>query len=366
MKLNVLKGAAIVHALYLIAATTPVAAHENDATAPHALDHAPIGVMGDHRHKKGEWMLSYRYMNMEMDGSSNGTNSLSPETIATTVPNRFFGMPGQPPTLRVVPTRMTMEMHMVGAMYGLTDRITLAGMTSYIRKEMDHTTFQGGTGTNVLGEFTTEAEGIGDTMLTAIIGIDDGSNPRRQMNVNLGMSLPTGSNEETGQILTPTGATPLPRLPYPMQLGTGTFDFLPAVTYFDRQGKIGWGGQVKARLPLGNNEEGYKFGERLEATAWLAYEPAYWISFSGRLKGMSQGTVRGIDPAIIAPVQTADPDNQGGDTVEAAFGVNLVGQTGVIKGHRLALELALPFYRNLNGPQLETDSTLTIGWQKAF
>lgn len=361
-----LLNAAALTAVILNFGLSTASAHENDKTASHAMDHAPIGVMSDHRHKKGEWMLSYRYMNMDMEGSRDGTNSLSPETIATTAPNRFFGAQGQPPTLRVVPTRMTMDMHMVGAMYGLTDRITLAGMTSYVRKEMDHTTFQGGRGTNVLGEFTTEAEGLGDSMLTAIIGIDDGSNPARQFNVNLGVSLPTGSNEKTDQILTPTGAMPSPRLPYPMQLGTGTFDFLPAVTYFQRQGKIGWGGQAKARLPLGNNEEGYKFGERVEATAWLAYEPVYWVSFSSRIKGMSQGAISGIDPVIIAPVQTADPDNQGGETIEAAFGINLAGQTGIVRGHRLAFEIALPLYRNLNGPQLEMDSAFTVGWQKAF
>jgi len=28
--------------------------------------HAPIGVMGEHTHKAGEWMLSYRYRNMFM------------------------------------------------------------------------------------------------------------------------------------------------------------------------------------------------------------------------------------------------------------------------------------------------------------
>ena len=30
--------------------------------------HAPIGVMGDHLHKQGEIMVSYRYMQMEMAG----------------------------------------------------------------------------------------------------------------------------------------------------------------------------------------------------------------------------------------------------------------------------------------------------------
>ena len=31
--------------------------------------HAPISVMGDHTHGEGEWMLSYRYMTMDMEGA---------------------------------------------------------------------------------------------------------------------------------------------------------------------------------------------------------------------------------------------------------------------------------------------------------
>lgn len=303
---------------------------------------------------------------MNMDGSRDGTNSLTPENIATSVPNRFANIPGQPPTLRVVPTDMQMDMHMLGGMYGLTDRVTVMAMTSLVRNEMNHLTFQGGMGTTVLGSFQTRASGFGDSTIGAIIGLDDGSKAGRQVNLNLGISLPTGSNTQTDEVLTPMGGTPTLRLPYPMQLGTGTFDFKPGVTYFERSGKIGWGTQASARIPLGQNSEGYKYGSRFEGTAWLAYEPKYWMSISGRLKGVTQGNIDGIDPEIIAPVQTADPDNFGGETVQALIGLNLAGQKGGLKGHRLALEYGVPLYRNLNGPQLETDSVLTVGWQKAF
>lgn len=36
--------------------------------------HAPIGVMGDHQHGKGELMFSYRYMTMSMHGNRKGTD----------------------------------------------------------------------------------------------------------------------------------------------------------------------------------------------------------------------------------------------------------------------------------------------------
>lgn len=39
-------------------------AQDNLWTANRPDGHAPIGIMGDHYHKKGEWMLSYRMMTM--------------------------------------------------------------------------------------------------------------------------------------------------------------------------------------------------------------------------------------------------------------------------------------------------------------
>ena len=38
--------------------------------------HAPIGVMGDHMHKKGEYMMSYRYMTMNMGGLLDGGDDI--------------------------------------------------------------------------------------------------------------------------------------------------------------------------------------------------------------------------------------------------------------------------------------------------
>ena len=341
--------------------------HDAGARNDHAHTHdLPIGVMMGHRHKKGEVMLSYRYMNMEMDGSRVGTNSISPEDTATSIANPFFGQAGQPPTLRVVPTRMKMEMHMAGAMYGLTDRVTLMAMGSYADKEMDHTTFAGGMGTDVLGNFTTRSSGFGDTTLGAIIGLDDGRKNHRQINLGLAVSLPTGSISETDQILTPTGVTPSPRLPYPMQLGSGSFDFKPSLVGFDQFGKWSIGGQAMANIRLERNSADYSLGDIYEATSWLAYHAATSVSVSGRIKARTQGTIRGQDALIAAPVQTADPNNQGGDVVEILGGINYVSPSGLFKGHRLAAEFGIPLYRNLNGPQLETDFMFTLGWQKAF
>ena len=327
--------------------------------------HASIGVMGDHMHAKGEWMLSYRYMRMEMKDNLDGSSSISPEEIVTTVANPFFGQPMQPPTLRVVPTEMTMDMHMFGAMYAPTDWLTLMLMGSYIKKDMDHLTFMGPVGTTVLGGFTTRSSGFGDTKVGGLIRLHE--DDIHHFHLNAGLSLPTGSLTEKDDVLAPTGATPTLRLPYPMQLGSGTFDLLPGITYTAKSGNAGWGAQYSAVIRLEDeNNEAYSLGDEHRLTAWGSYLWKSWISTSARLAGQTIDKIDGQDPDIVAPVQTADPNNQGGERVDILLGVNLIGQTGTIAGHRVAFEFGVPIYEHLNGPQLETDWTFTIGYQKAF
>lgn len=323
-------------------------------------DHAPIGVMGDHLHKKGEWMLSYRFMTMDMEDNLRGSNNLSPEEIVSSTPNRFANPPMMPPRLRVVPTQMTTEMHMLGLMYAPSDQVTLMAMLNYIDKDMQHITFQGPMGTQRLGNFTTHTSGIGDTKVAALVGLYD--SPQHKLHLNIGMSLPTGSIDETGEILTPMNTRPSPRLPYPMQLGSGTYDFEPRLTYRGYQQQWGWGAQFKALLRLGENDEGYSLGNQTRLTAWGSYRFTDTISASLRLSYQDSDRIDGIDPNIVAPVQTADPDNQGGERVDLGVGVNYLHPNG----HRLALEYETVLDQDLNGVQLEMQSMLNLGYQYAF
>ncbi len=331
----------------------------------HANSKAPIGVMGDHMHHKGGWMVSYRYMRMEMKGNRDGSSDLSPAEIATTVANPFFGQPMQPPTLRVVPTQMTMDMHMFGMMYAPTDWLTLMLMGSYLKKDMDHLTFMGPVGTSVRGGFTTRSSGFGDTKLSGLIRLYD--DDMHHFHFNVGMSFPTGSITETDDVLTPTGATPTVTLPYPMQLGSGTFDFLPGITYTGKSGRMGWGAQYSGVIRLEDeNHEDYSLGDEHRITAWGSYLWKPWISTSARIAGQTIDKIDGQNPDIVAPVQTADPNNQGGERVDFLLGVNLSGNSFGLNGHRLALEFGAPIYQHLNGPQLETDWVVTAGYQFAF
>ncbi|MGB1539404.1 MAG: hypothetical protein ACPG80_00440 [Rickettsiales bacterium] len=60
--------------------SSPAAAHSEGLTG-RADAHAPIGVMRDHTHKKGEAMFSYRYSIMRMEGMRSGTTNLSTSDV---------------------------------------------------------------------------------------------------------------------------------------------------------------------------------------------------------------------------------------------------------------------------------------------
>ncbi|NBB94035.1 MAG: transporter [Gammaproteobacteria bacterium] len=323
-------------------------------------DHAPIGVMGDHFHDAGEWMFSYRFMRMDMAGNRRGTDGVDADTIVTSEPNRFFGNPMQPPTLRVVPTEMTMDMHMLGAMYAPSDRVTLMFMTHYLVNEMDHLTYAGPSGTDVLGGFTTRSEGLGDSSVSALVRLREDGQSR--LHATLGVSIPTGSNTETDDILTPMGMRPTVRLPYPMQLGSGTWDPIVGLTWSGFADRSSYGVQWRSTFRLSDNDEGYHLGDEHRLTGWWAWRLAEPVSVSLRLQGYRRGDISGMDPAIMAPVQTADPDRQGIERLSVGAGLNW----SLPAGNRLALEFMQPLHQDLDGPQLETDWQLGLGWQWAF
>lgn len=307
--------------------------------------HAPIGVMGDHVHSAGEFMFSYRFMRMQMEDSRVGTETVSSAEIFDQYP------------FMVVPTEMPMDMHMVGAMYAPTDWLTLMGMGSFLSNSMDHVTRMG-------GSFETSSSGIGDTKLSALIPfLTEG--PYRA-HFTAGVSIPTGSIDETD--VTPASAPNEARLPYPMQIGSGTWDLLPAVTLLGMTERGSWGVQVRGTVRLGENDRGYAFGNRVDYTGWLAYRLGDRFSASARLAYSDWGDIDGADPAYMNPnmVQTVRTDLQAGRMITIPLGVNYSFPRGALSGHRLLVEFALPVYQDLDGPQMERQWNLTVGWQKSF
>lgn len=320
--------------------------------------HAPIGVMAEHTHNAGEWMVSFRYMRMEMNQNYMGDSEISDRQVITPT-----AMGGE--GFLVTPTSMTTEMFMGGLMYAPTNEITLMAMVPYIVKEMDHLRRDGFT-------FTTKTEGVGDTKFGAMYKFFDAH--RQRLHIGLFGSAPTGSIDETDGTPRP-GSTTLfeSQLPYPMQLGSGTWDFLPSLTYLGQCDHFSWGAQVMGTIRGGKNENGYSLGDKFEGTAWFAWLIQEWISTSVRVSGTTWGNISGRDDTLMIPatvIPTADPTRRAGQRIDVGLGLNLYAPAswgwGWATGNRIAVEVELPVYQRLAGPQLGSDYMVTAGWQYSW
>ena len=156
--------------------------------------------------------------------------------------------------------------------------------------------------------------------------------------------------------------TPTVRLPYPMQLGSGSYDPIVGLSFSGHRTQLGWGGQWRSILRTSSNDDDYQLGDEHRVTAWLSYLFSGAISGSTRLEYFKRENISGQDPAIMGPVQTADPARQQAERLDVALGLNFLAKSG----WRLGLEYTMPVEQRLKGPQLETDDQLMLGLQKAF
>ncbi|MED5388848.1 MAG: transporter [Pseudomonadota bacterium] len=320
--------------------------------------HAPISVMGDHTHGKGEWMLSYRYMGMAMSGAKSGSESLSTNEAFDEIPG--MGMT----TMKALPHEMTMHMHMFGAMYAPTETLTLMAMLPYSTNAMTTKTRMTMMMNTMNDEFDTETSGIGDASIGGLYQFFDRDGYRLHLNLVLG--LPTGSIEEEDVV--PMQGKEV-QLPYPMQLGSGSYEARPGITLNKQFASWSWGAQISASIALDENDQGYKLGSRRYLTAWAARPLAPWASVSLAAYKSWWSDIHGVaEDLTISPRMNpaADPDSKGGQRLDVGLGINLLGRQGVMKGHRLAVEYKAPVHQSLHGVQMETDATFTVGWQKAF
>lgn len=317
--------------------------HGDSSWLARADAHAPIGVMGEHMHKAGEFMASYRFMIMKMDTNRDGTNSLTTQEVF----DRGY---------MITPLDMTMEMHMFGFMYAPTDWVTLMAMLPYVTKTMDHEMRNG-------LQFTTDSEGLGDVTVASLWRLFE--DEMHHLHFNFGLRIPTGRIARKDD----TPAAQNSTLPFPMQIGSGTPDLLPGLTYVGHSDAFSWGSQLMGTYRMGKNYRGWASSDRVDFTAWTAYPWTEWLSTSVRFGVHWWSNYRGDESAPPPPgmVPTADPDLRGGTDIDILGGLNFYVPLGKFLGkHRFAIEGGAPVYQDLDGPQLERNFTITLGWQKAF
>lgn len=318
---------------------------------------APLGVMTDHIHNKGTWMLTYTYENTLLQGNNIGTAKASDNEVYK--------------NYMMAPETMSMQMHMVMAMYGVTDKLTVMAMGGYMANNMSMNMSSAGMTmpgmVMPLGSMSMQSTSSGITD-TKVYGLYNFSNNTDQRIIgSLAISIPTGSNNATGTTMLGDNQ----RLAYDMQLGTGSYSIDPDITYARKYGLFYWGADAGADIKLNYNSLGYKDGNIYHATAWAGYRFLPFLSATFRAEDVHTNTISGYDPIINNPIyQENDPTtrtgNYGGECINTYVGLNFYLMKPVLDHFRIMAEYGVPVYQNLNGTQMALKSNLLAGLQYSF
>jgi hypothetical protein len=257
----------------------------------------------------------------------------------------------------VAPQKMCMNMYMLGVMYAPSDKLTLLLMQNFVKNDMDLKAKMMMNGMTIFRDFATSSVGFGDLKLGALYSIYNKENTSIHLNTTL--NLPVGN-------ITKKDDTPMmqdAKLPYAMQLGSGTFDITLGATYKGNTENISWGIQPLFTFRTGKNSEAYRFGNAQQVNFWGAYKLANWISVSGRFLAIYQEKIVGIASALNPMmVTTADTNNYGGEKVKSFLGFNFMfNQNSTLKNLRVSIEAGAPIYENYKGVQMDEDISLQIG-----
>jgi nitrous oxide reductase accessory protein NosL len=317
--------------------------HDHSGPGGALMSNPATGVDIYHTHPAGSWMVNYKFMHMVMNGLRDGTSDVAATSVTP--------QGSQPYGYMMAPTSMTMNMNMLMLMYGLTDRLTLMATVTYQEKSMDMV-MNMGMGNRPMSTMSTR--GIGDSELRAIYQIS------KEWNGSLGVSLPTGNIDQN---FTTMGMQF--RAPYDMQLGSGTYDLIPALTYsaLSDDKNWNWGAQASYAFHLGENQNDYTLGDIFNLTAWLrrAFGPATaWFriayNYTDRIHGSDPEIAKLLDPVMGASTPDADPKNYGGQRIDG-----FIGASYAIGPVSIGAEAGIPFYQYMNGLQLKNDWYLTAG-----
>jgi Protein of unknown function (DUF3570) len=343
--------------------------------------HAPAGVMFDHMlPKAGDFMVGYRYMyGSQGDPMLHGNNPVSDQAIVANGcgPNPCF----------LTPDSMTMNMHMLDIMYAPTDWLTLMLMPQFMDMNMSMRGLDGAPGENIadnnvgnpldtngtplaIGQHIPhhiqnghETGGIGDVSMYAMFKLFD--NGTHHVHITPGFSAPTGDvNIQLQRNHKVDGGF----IHYGMQLGSGTWDFKPSLTYTGHIDQFSWGAQANGTVRMeGQNESGYALGDLFQATAWGSYSLTDWLTASVRGVYTLQGRIKGQFNDQINQFGPMDyPTNYGGKYWDVGFGLSAVVPSGDLAGNRVSVEWLQPVEDDVNGYQLERDGALSATWSVAF
>lgn len=316
----------------------------------------PAGVMYGHMMETpGDFMVGYRYNYTNQTGDMrHGSHAVNDSSL--------LHLACGSDECATRPTEMRMNMHMLDLMYAPTDWLNLMLMPQIMDMKMTMSDIPESSVENEHGSVHSSGD-LGDTIMAALIKVVDVSD--QHAHLGLGFSAPTGKTDVTvdGQ-----DASSSDLQDYGMQLGSGTWDFRPSLTYTGVFEDWSWGAQISGIVRMQDeNRMGYALGDAFQSTAWGSYKVLDWLSTSIRGVYSEQGAIKGQfnrPHTLNSPVDYTS--NYGGHYWDVGFGLNVTVPEGPLSGHNLSVEWVQPVADNYNGYQLEREGSLNATWTFAF
>lgn len=301
---------------------------------------APAGIVLGRTHRLGEVQVSAYAERLRYEGLRRMTTRVS------TADAFALGY-------SIEPLELDDDQVTVAGELGLGERLSVLASLPYHQKWM-HLEVDGGP------TFQTRSQGLGDLLVTGLLRVVDDQD--QTLTLALGLSLPTGSIEQRHDV----PGTPRAKLPYAMQLGSGTFDFLPSATYEGRDGPWSFGAQGQMRWHTDVNDEGYRLGNWLRMDGWLGRDVGLFTAL-GHLRATTWDNIEGRDPELDRSESTLnEPLLQAGTRLDASVGFEYHDAQPGAGNTALSFEIGIPLLQTLDGPQLERDWSARIGWRLAF
>ncbi|PCI53129.1 MAG: hypothetical protein COB36_13605 [Alphaproteobacteria bacterium] len=306
---------------------------------------------GDKKSRKS-WKFDYSYHRLSIGGYKIGTKDVSFDDVLFT--------PGETRTGQnypVVPTFITQEVHGFSASYALSEQTALSILVPYILQATDHISILPG-----FDNFLLKSEGIGDIAFNA--SHQKHINTKAILKFSAGVRIPVGSINNTGD--TPrNGIGTLERLPYTMQIGSGTFDTAFALQYVCVEDELTYGATINSVVRTGKNKNDYRLGNNIGVGLWAQYAFNHWVQPAIRVNVRHIGEIKGRDASLLVPTafpfpaSITNPSNYGGEKANIALSLRSCPKKGCEISFNV--EYGKPLYQNLNGVQPKEKSNFSIG-----
>jgi len=320
----------------------------------HCGGNMPLNIPGGGIPETHEYRFKVSRMYMHMDGLRDGTDEKKTSDYGPATTGGNF---------RGVPESMESHMTMFGGAYSFTDNFAAMMMSGVVSKEMYMNTTNGG--------YSMHSKGLTDTKLMGKYRLysDDNLAPKYQLSTIVGVAAPTGriSMKNTRH---PMGGMRGKLLPFGMQNGSGTWDPILGLTYQKIADPFWYGANFMTTQRWGTNDQDYTKGDEYDfdlylmkqfnekALAHVQLNGKAWGDYSNEPKqGKDSGDCHAmLNPANDWMTPLCDPTNYGGVNLHATIGV----QFQPVPLQIAELNLSLPLYQNLKGPQMQSDYMLRL------